>query len=146
MGMVTVDGVEHDIYDNRPRMETRDVQVLHVATKDVTKWRTELITQPQTVFEPSLISDPLTVAFAQFGSESVDIGGDITIDVGNDVELSGMLNSGGSFDITAGNDILIEGQLPDNAEEGNLPPTSKLMSVNGFTLESRWRYYLGTFI
>ncbi|MGD8418835.1 MAG: hypothetical protein PVJ78_00250, partial [Gammaproteobacteria bacterium] len=105
-----------DVTGLRPRYETYETEVPVVTERQVTKWRTELIYEDQTVFTTERVfEDPTESAAGVFTAESI-IGRDaITILAGNDVDISGkMLSDGasGSITIHADNNTTIEGTAP----------------------------------
>ena len=62
----------HDIFENRAHLETIDTQTKVEEKKEVTQWRTELITQPQTVLTTSRVyEDRGQSAFAEFAGTSI---------------------------------------------------------------------------
>ncbi|MDA1272780.1 MAG: hypothetical protein O2960_01835, partial [Verrucomicrobia bacterium] len=112
-----------DVFGFRPRFETFNTQVKVVEEAVVTQWKTELITQDQVVFVTSRVFNKgLLRDFGTFGDDAVRAGGNVSIDAGRDVILSGVVNAYGSLseiETKAGRDVTIVGSLPSVVNDPN---------------------------
>ena len=109
-----------DVYGDRPKYETFNTQVKVVDEKVVTQWKTELITQEQVLFVTSrTFEDGALRDFGTFGSDSLSAAGNITLETGGDVFLSGLFNGFGSdssFTANVGGDFALIGSLPNQCQ------------------------------
>ena len=121
-----------DVLGNRPRFETFDTQVKVVKEEVVTQWKTELITQDDVIFVTTRIVEegPLR-DFGAFGDDTVRAGGNISMDAGQDILLSGIVNAFGSLSevtISADRDVTVVGSLPQvlNDADNTVPARSEV--------------------
>ncbi|BDI15147.1 hypothetical protein ANSO36C_09490 [Nostoc cf. commune SO-36] len=107
---------EQDIYDGRPRYETRNIQVKDVSIKTETKFRTENITENQTIWVTERQTSANQKDYGQFAGYSISAANGITIDATGNISITGQLETkgiSGNIDITSLGEVNIQGKLPE---------------------------------
>ncbi|MHC4089841.1 MAG: beta strand repeat-containing protein, partial [Planctomycetota bacterium] len=132
-------GNKHEIYGNRPKFETYETEVPVVTERQVTKWRTELIYEDQTVFTTERVfGDPIEFQAGVFDAESIIAMDAITIQTGRDVDISGKLLANGvsgSITIHAEGNATIEGAVPVDDQDA-LAAVSELNASSQISISS----------
>ena len=111
-----VTSADTPVFDNRPVFETFDTLVKDVSERQITRWRTETITQPQTVFSTKRVRELGDEPYAASGFErgSIQTAGPVRVQAANDVIITGTIDSRlDSISLDAGNDFRLAG---DQAE------------------------------
>jgi len=110
----------HDIYGARPRYETYDTSTKVVKDETLTLWQAQPIVEPQTTWVTGRMSSGEQLPFGAFAAEAVHAGGAVTINVGHDATLGGLLTAvTGTMDINAGDNVSIQGLLPAGSDPLN---------------------------
>ena len=106
---------QEDIYDNRARYETRDIQLKNVSVQTNNKFRTENITEDQTIWVTERQNSNQKLPFGAFANDTIRAANGITIDATGNISIAGKLvaNSASSnININSLGDITIQGKLP----------------------------------
>jgi hypothetical protein len=125
-----------DIYDNRPRYETKDILLKHVATSIQTNYETRDIVQNQVIWTTDRLAGDQN-PFGAFASDSIRATNAIVIDAGNDVAVSaklGTVGTSGTISINAVGTANIQGSRPDGATANTIVAPAILNSQNGITV------------
>ena len=138
-----------DIYDLRPKFETGEKTVKVVENKSVTQWKTENITEDQTVITTTREwREDGSALQAAFTEASITTAGPITIAAGQDVTIHALVQSTGAdqvLTVSAGRDVLLDGTVPDGAEAGTLSSVAALSADGRILINAVQDVLLGQF-
>jgi Ca2+-binding RTX toxin-like protein len=134
-----------DVYGTQPSFATRTVTRTIETDVQVPQWRSEMVTQTQTVLTTARVEQNLGgFATATFANESFRAGDGVTMLAGRDVSLSGLTRATGATSVvtvTASRDVLLTGgKAPAGAADGTLAAIADIRA--GQTIDIRGNRYV----
>jgi len=121
-----------DVTGLRPRYETYEAQIPVVEERAVTKWKTELIYEDQTIFVTERVyedGDPR--AFGVFTGDSIRAGNRVLMDAGGSLSLTGRVVAAGdtgTIELLAGTTITVAGRSVDDGNGTTLAAVAELQA------------------
>ncbi|MFN5905949.1 MAG: hypothetical protein ACK5A3_07845, partial [Planctomyces sp.] len=117
-------------YDQRPKFETKESTTKVVQNKSVTQWKTENITENQTLIVTTREwQDNGTGLQAEFTQPSILADGNVNIASGHDVTIEAFVRSAGTdqtVSVIAGRDVVLNGFVPDGSDSTTLAAVAVL--------------------